>query len=264
MFNWSLLKLTWKQNYLLLIIFTLVGLMYVSVMITMFNPEDVSALSDMMALLPTELVSAMGFADVPTNLTGFLANFLYGFILLAFPMVYSVIVGNKLIAKTVDDGSIEYLLTTGTSRTAFMFMRMDYLVTSIIIMFLVIFGSGWLISELMFPGHLDVWMFFNLNLTTMLIILIVAMISFTSSAIFNDSKRSLAFGAGIPIGFFLLFMLGGVSEQGAFLKEISFFNLLDTTAILNGEFLWVANGIALAIIIALGIASTIVFNKKSI
>ena len=98
-----------KRNWLLLVIFIAVLTMYMSVMISMYDPEDMEALTAMTKMLPPEMMSAMGFSSLVTDLTGFLASWLYGLLMLGFPLVYCIILGNRLVAKMVDNSSFAYL-----------------------------------------------------------------------------------------------------------------------------------------------------------
>ncbi len=54
----------------------------------------------------------MGFSGLVTDLTGYLASWLYGLLMFGFPMVYCIILGNRLVARQVDSGSFAYLLST--------------------------------------------------------------------------------------------------------------------------------------------------------
>ena len=63
-----------------------------------------------------EIMSAFGMANTGSTLTEFLSNYLYGFLLLVFPMILEIILANKLVVKYVDIGSMAYLLSTPNSR----------------------------------------------------------------------------------------------------------------------------------------------------
>ena len=46
----------------------------------------------------------------------FVANYLYGFILIAIPMLCLVLIAVRLVARYVDQGSMAYLLATPNTR----------------------------------------------------------------------------------------------------------------------------------------------------
>lgn len=105
-----------KKHWILLLIFFAVLTMYTTIMISMFNPDDMEALTQLADAMPTGIIEAMGFSAMVTDLSSYLASWLYGLLMLAFPMVYSILLGHKLICKMVDNSSFAYLLSTPHSR----------------------------------------------------------------------------------------------------------------------------------------------------
>jgi len=207
----------------------------------MYDPNDMEALTSMLKLLPEDIMKAMGFTNVVTDLTGYLASWLYGLLMFGFPMVYCIILGNRLVARMVDNSSFVYLLSTPNSRSKIIITQGIYALVSIIVLFIALFGVGVIFSEVMFSGSLDTRQFLSLNFTTMLVNMVVMMISFFFSCLFNETKLSLTFGAGIPIAFLLMNMLGGASAD----MEILGINL-----------------IYIGIIIFLFVASVLIFKKR--
>lgn len=258
----TLLKTTAKKNWVLLLIFFAVLTMYTTIMISMYNPEDMEAMLAMMKLLPEDMMKAMGFSNVITDLTGYLASWLYGMLMFGFPMVYCIILGNKLVAKTVDNGSMAYLLSTPVSRVRIIVTQGVYALLSVFILFAALFGVGVIASGAMFPGALDLEGYIRLNLTTMLINMVVMMITFFFSCLFNDTKYSLGFGAGIPIMFFLMNMLGGASKEAEILKKLSIYGMHDPVQIAGGGSALGLNLLFVVIIIVIFTASVLFFKKK--
>lgn len=121
---------------------------------------------------------------------------------------------------------------------------------------------GVLICGAVFPGSLDVGAFLKLNFTTMLVNMAVMMISFFFSCLFNDSKMSLGFGAGIPISFILMYMLGGASKDAGMLKSISIYGLYDPVELTRGAAMWETNLFYIGVIVVLFVAGVLVFRKK--
>ena len=258
----TLLKTTMRKNWILLLIFFGVLTMYTTIMISMYSPDDMEALSSMIKLLPEDMMKAMGFSDAITDLTAFLASWLYGLLMFGFPMVYCIILGNKLVAKTVDNGSMAYLLSTPISRVKVIVTQGVYALLSVAVLFTALFGIGVLTSGAIFPGLLDVGPYFRLNITTMLINMVVMMITFFFSCLFNDTKFSIGLGAGIPIIFLLMNMLGGASKDAEVLKKMSIYGLHDPVTIARGGETLGLNLLFISIIIVLFIASVLVFKRK--
>ena len=74
-----------------------------------------------------------------------------------------------------------------------------------------------------------------LNLGWFLLMFAISGISFLFSCIFNLSKNSIAFGAGIPIAFFLFELMSSVSESLDKFKYVSLNTLFAKDAILTGD-----------------------------
>lgn len=265
MISFPLFKQTLKSNYRFFIIFLMILTMYYSVIITMYDPVNVESMQLLLQSLPKEVVNAMNFNLIGTTFTGFLASYLYGFLIIIFPMIYIIILSNRMIAKHIDSGSMAYLLATPNSRKKVVMTQMIYLVTSIILLMVSLSLLAYIISEIAFPGLIDINLFILLNLGALLLHLAIGSIAFLCSCIFNDSKDSLAFGAGIPILFFLIQMLGNVGEKLAFLKNFTLFSLYNPERILEGSaslpITFSALFLIAVILYALGI---IIFNKKDL
>jgi ABC-2 type transport system permease protein len=258
----TLFKTTLKKNWVLLMIFFGVLTMYLTIMVSMYDPNDMEAISSMLKLFPEDLMKAMGFSSLVTDLTSYLASWLYGLLMFGFPMVYCIILGNKLVAKLVDNGSFAFLLSTPNSRVKIIVTQGIYALVSVAVLFAAVFGLGVLVCEAMLPGGLDVGAFLSLNFTTMLVNMAVMMICFFFSCLFNDTKMSLGFGAGIPIAFILMNMLGGASRDAAVLKNISIYGLYDPIELVKGAEIWGVNLLYSVMIILLFVASVLVFRKK--
>ena len=114
--NLTLYRKELKGSWKLLIIFAAILTMYISMIISMYDPEMADALKQFEELMP-ELMAAVGMVGGQDTLMGFMTSYLYGMILLVFPMVYIIIRANGLIAKYVDNGSMTTLLSAPVKRT---------------------------------------------------------------------------------------------------------------------------------------------------
>ena len=238
--------------------------MYLSVMIAMFDPDDMNALNEMIGMFPEELMKAMGFSNLVTDLTGYLASWLYGMLMTALPVVYCIILGNRLVAKMVDNGSFAYLLSTPASRNRIILTQGVYAILSVIALFAAVTGAGIFISEATFPGLLDISAFWKLNLTTALVNILALMIAFFFSCVFNDAKFSLGFSSAVLIGFILMNMLGGTSDKFIILKEISIYGIFDPVEIVRGAgTAWINLGFSGASVLLLT-ASVLIFRRKQL
>jgi hypothetical protein len=253
---------TMKRNFVLLVIFYGVLLMYLWVLASMFDPDSIEEIMAMLDLFPEDMIKGFGFSAVVTDITGYFASWLYGMLMLGFPMVYCIILGNRLCAKMVDNGSFVYLLSTPNSRVRIIVTQGVYAILSVFVLFGAVFLSGVAICAVSFPGELDVYQFFRVNAITANANVLAIMISFFFSCVFNDAKMSTAFGAGVPIAFLLMNMLGGASEKAEILKKLSIYGIYDPVEVVKGAPILPQNIFYIAASLTLLIAGTAIFNKK--
>lgn len=262
--NLTLFKADCKGNAPLLAIICYIMLMYFSIMASMFDPTDTTALASMLELLPKGLMSSFGFDTVSTSLTGFLADYYYGFIVFLFPTIYCIVVANKLVAKPVDNGSFAYLLMAPVSRRSIIFTKGIYLLFSIAVLFTVLHLGGGAACRFLFGDMLNQRIFLQINLNAALLTMLTGMICFFYSCLFNESRLALGWSAGVTISFLLLFMLGGASPQAEFLKSLSIFSLLDTTRILEGSGTAGLDSLLVVLILLLFALSIWVFDRRNL
>lgn len=265
MFNLTLFKRSLKSNWLIMLIFAGILTMYFTIIVNMYDPESldvVKALSEMK--MPPELLSAMGFTITDPSLIGFISSFFYGMLMLAFPMIYYIIVCNKLVASYVDKGSMASILATPSTRVKIASTQAVFsiLSTFLVIGFIHLFGI--VFCELRFPGLLDISGFLRLFLGTCLLHFAVSGICFFSSCFFNESRYSLALGAGLPIIFLLINMISNAGSELENFKYATIFSLFNAGNVAAGENCLVQL-ISLALIgIVLYVGGIVVFNKKDI
>ena len=235
MISKPLMKATIKQNYIVFIIIFGVLMLYLPIIISMYNPKTQESLDEILTMLPQQLISAMGFTGDMGSLLTFIATYFYGFLILLLPMIYTITVANRSIASLVDRGSMAYLLATPNTRRKIAGTQGSFLLISTTLLLSFITLAGILICELLFPGDLDVKGFLLLNLGALLLYFALTGISFFASCIFNDAKDSLALGAGLPVAFLLLQMISDIGEKFNFLKYLSLYTLFDPASITSGK-----------------------------
>ena len=110
-----------------------------------------------------ELMASVGMSAGATSLIGFMISYLYGFILLIFPMVFSILRGNALVAKYVDRGSMVTLVAAPVKRRTIAMTQMFVLVSGILLLVIYATGLELLIAQNSFPGELAVSELLKLN-----------------------------------------------------------------------------------------------------
>ena len=98
MMVWTLFRREWRVNYKIVLIFCGIFTLYTGVIISMFDPEMGGSLQLMMESMP-ELFSAFGMDTPGATLLEFLANYLYGFLLICLPLVMILFLSSRLMAR---------------------------------------------------------------------------------------------------------------------------------------------------------------------
>lgn len=261
--SWTLFKANIKANRGIWIIMCIVFSFYVAIILTMFDPNGIETLNEMLKMMPEAFVRALNFQQLGNTLLTFITGYLYGFLIFLFPMVLSIVVNHHLVASHVDRGSMSYLLSTPNSRTKIALTQALFSIVSITAFFMFIVVFTILLTHMMFPGELETGKYILVNIYALLMYYAIGGIGFLSSCIFNESKYSLGFGMGIPLGFLVLQMLGNTGEELEWIKNFSMYTLFNPDKLIANEaFAYIGMAIFLGIAIVLYICGIAVFNKK--
>jgi len=235
MISKPLFKATIKQNLIVMLIIIGALMLYLPIIISMYNPEMQDSLNEVLELFPEQFLAAMGFSAASNDLLNFVATYFYGFLILLLPMIFTIVAANRAIASHVDKGSMAYLLSTPNTRSKIAITQAVYLLMSITFIISLVTIVGIIISQILYPGELDVKRFIILNLGVLLLYYSLTGLSFFASCSFNDTKDSLMLGAGLPVAFLLLHMLSNVGESAEFLKYFTIYTLFDPAKITSGN-----------------------------
>lgn len=232
--NLTLLRKEIKSNSVLVLIFIAVLSVYSSLIVTMFDPELGESLEMMSQSMPG-IFAAFGMLNVGATLIEFITNYLYGFLLLAFPLVFIIILSGRLVTRYVDSGSMAYLLATPNKRTTIACTQMASLLLGVCI--LVGYETVLCIvcSQLMFPGELLIDRFLILNGGWLCLLVFMSGICFCSSCLFNESKTATGLSAGLNILFLLMQMISQVGDQMKNLRYANPLSLFDPQGIIAGD-----------------------------
>ncbi len=161
----------------------------------------------------TNMFEMMGLSsDMLTTMTEMdassMLNQMYFTIMCLLPIILFIIfAGNELFVDQVDKGSMAYVLSTPTKRSAVVITQLVYMILTPFIMV----GCGLivkLLASMAFAGEVEIAK--NLALYGGLYLLAEAMASicYLASCVFNLSKNALALGGGLNVWFFLCSLLG--------------------------------------------------------
>lgn len=238
--------------------------MYVAIMVNLYDPAMRSALDNLSKTMP-QLMSALGIHPDSSGLLGFLITYLYGFILLLFPMLYSVIRANGLVARYVERGSIVSLLAAPVKRSTVALTQLTVLVGGLSLLIIYTTVLELVLGKLSFPHEPLGGGLLRLNLGLWALQMLIAGISFFASSVFNESRLSLGFGAGLPTVMLLLKMLSDMSPRVDKLRWLTFFSLYDPKRLVVGDLnAWLSISILLLLAILLMLMAVVDFARKDL
>lgn len=234
MINKALYLKEMKGSLKILLIFAAIITMYVSIIINMYDPEMMKTLDSFYEVMP-EIMASVGMKAGATSLIGFMISYLYGFILLVFPMVFCILRGNALISKYVDKGAMVSFLAAPIKRKTIAFTQSMILISGTILLILYTTILEIVIAEINFPHEFILTELLKLNASLLCLHLFISGICFLATCLFSDTKYSIAFGAGVPALMYVLQMLSNAGEKTEAIKYFTFFTLFDANGIVFGK-----------------------------
>lgn len=243
-------------------IFAAVLTLYITVIIGMYDPSVIDTINRFRETMP-ELMAIVGMNGSSDSLIEFIIAYLYGFLLLMFPMIFSFFCTYRLIGKYIDKGSLSVLLAAPVSRTSVILTEITAGATGLILLLMYISLSELFCAEIRFPGELNIAGLFLINFGLFALHLFILGIGFLCAVSFNDLKGSAGAGAGIPVLSYIVTMLGNAGEKTEAFRYLSFFSLYNPTGLINGETAaYIGTAVLLAGAFFLLGASVIIFNKR--
>ena len=238
--------------------------MYTTVIIYMYNPELSEMLSGYQQVLP-EMMAAVGMTGIASDLLDWIQIYLYGFIMLLFPLIFILIMVQKLLLGQIESKTLANLLATPNSRKKLILTQICSMVLWMAALLVLITAVGAVSCEIMFPGELDVGRYLALNFSTLLLQTVVTGIVFLAACCVSSSKSYYLAGAGIPVVFFLLQMISNMGEKLEKLRYMTIYSLLPTEEILKENSLFPLQNLALlGIALALFAAGAVWFSRRDI
>ena len=232
--NFALYRKELKRSWKLLLIFGAVLTMYISMIISMYDPKMADAMKQFEELMP-EVMAAFGMMDAGGTLGSFMSSYLYGMILLVFPMVYSILRAHALVVKYVDHGSMAALLAAPVKRKTIALTQLAALLSGVLFLMVYCTGLEYLVARGLFPGELPLAELLRLNAGLLGLQLFLACYCFFCSCTFGESKYSLLFGAGLPVLMYVLQMLANMGGKLENVRYATIFTLFDAEGLLNAQ-----------------------------
>ncbi|MCC8069343.1 MAG: ABC transporter permease [Ruminococcus sp.] len=205
-----------------------------------FSGEDLS-IQEMLNVtfeimgVDSELINRMSEMD-----TSAMMNQMYYTLAGLLPIfILIVILANGLIAEQVDRGSMAYVLSTPTKRSAVSITQMIFMIVVPLIV-LVIVGATRIFTTYLFFDTVNAKSIVALFIGMYILIEAVCGICYLASCWFSQSKKAMGVGGGLTVWFFLASMIGmfgseNMVDTGMGVEELSIFNKLTLVGLYDVE-----------------------------
>ncbi len=196
-----------------------------------FSGDDLDVSTMMTNMLEMSGVSSELIENMSEMDTGAMMNQMYYTVMCILPiLLFIVFAGNALIVDQVDKGSMAYILSTPTKRSAVAITQMIYMIVVPLVMIGIVCAVR-IIAVSAFIGEADIPQTLALYGGMYLLTEAMASICYFSSCFFNLSKYSLALGGGLNVWFFLASLLGmfgsdNMVKMGIGVEALNNFNKL--------------------------------------
>jgi ABC-2 type transport system permease protein len=258
MFRRSLKELRWP------VLWYAVGVVLYGLLILSVYPavrDNAQTMSQISQAFPKAVMDAFGASDM-TSLAGFVGG---KFLNVMWPIIAGVFVimaGAATVAREVERGTIELLLSVPESRTRLFTAKLAALLVGIILLVAATVGSlalgASLVDETLDPGQL-------LALAVVLTAFAVAVGGYTVllSSFSKERGRPAGVAAGLTLAFYLAWVISGLNEDWQWLGNVSIFTAFEPQrALADGTFDPWHVAVLSAIGLACTVAALVVFRRR--
>ncbi len=196
-----------------------------------FSGEDLDINDLMQDMLDTMGVNSDLIENMSDMDTSSMLNRMYYTVMIILPvLLFIIFAGNSLIVDQVDKGSMAYILSTPTKRSAVAITQMIYMIFVPLLIIAIVCGVR-IAAIQVFTGEVDVEQTLALYGGLYLLVEAMASICYFASCFFNLSKYAMALGGGLNVWFFLASLLGmfgtqNMVDMGIGVEELNNFNHL--------------------------------------
>ena len=155
------------------------------------------------------------------------------------PFIFVIIIAYSLIAGMVDRGSMAYILSTPTRRSAVAITQAAYMILAPLVLMIIVCGARCASTKFFFD-EVDVPRIAMMYLGMYLVTEAAAGICYFFSCHFNQSAKALAVGGGITVWFFLASLLGMFGSEdlvnmGIGVEILNIFNRLTIISLFDAN-----------------------------
>lgn len=232
-----MIKKELKSNYkgLLIWSFVIVGLFLMVFLIypTIIDRMDPKLMQGYMDLLPKEMLKAMNFdlVDVMSAFGWFKSEGIIMILLIGG--IYASILGGGILLNEENDGTINFLLSKPISREKIFYNKLIsgfILLTLFVIVTFVFIFWGYFLSA---PFDAKLLTIIYLNIA--LVLYLIYFISILISTFFRKNKIMTSISIGMVFFFYIIYVVGGLSEDFTWLSNLSIFSLIPVRKIIQDQ-----------------------------
>ena len=230
--NYPLFRYSCKRTFPMWFVFTLLMSVYAFAVVRMYDPEAGKALLDMTQSLP-QTMTVLGMATYDDTFTAFIVNYLYGMLMLALPMLFTIILSTLLIARHISRGTMCCLLASPNSRQKIAATQRNVLLFYLFLMLGVCCVVTIILCEYYYPGQLEIIPFLVLTLAVLALNITMASFCFFFSCKCKSTGNALICSAGLCMLFYTLRLLANLGGPLSYLQFITPYTLIDPVGILQ-------------------------------
>jgi ABC-2 type transport system permease protein len=240
------------------------GLFLYAVMILSFYPtvrDNTQMMEQYIKVLPKALMRAFGVTDM-MSFAGFIGGEFLNFMWPVIVSIFLIMAGTSIVAREVERGTIEMLLSVPESRTRLLMGKLAAFLVGILVLVVVTIGTlamgATLVDETLGIENL-------LALGTVLasFAMAVAGYSVLLSSFSKERSKPAGMAAGLTLAFYLAWVISGLSDRWSWLKNVSIFTAYEPQRALQSGNLDLAHvGALLAVGLVCSILALVVFARR--
>jgi len=235
-----------------------------TLMVSLFFPvvrEQSAQFNHLMASYPKGFLAAVGYTDI-TTFTGYLGTESLNLFWPIIVAVFATLAGASLVGKGVEDGTSEIWLSIPASRWRLLLAKMTAL--AVALLGVVVAGVlGVQLSAVLVGATVSATGLLALGAVMTAFLLVIAAYSGLLSSIFSSRGVASGIAFGITLASYVVWLVGGLSDQWRQLKNLSIFTAYTPQkALETGSIDATSLGIVVAITVACVLASLLTFQRR--
>lgn len=232
--NIPLFRYSCKRTFPMWLAFTVLMSIYAFAVVRTYGASSNTTLASMAQSSP-QTMTILGMSQYENTFTAFIVNYLYGMLLLALPMLFTIVLSTQLIAQPISHGTMSYLFASPNSRKCIAATQRNVLIFSLMMMIAVCCGVTIVLCEHFYPGQLAVKHFLLLSACVFALQFAMAGMCFFFSCKCRGSGRALTISAAACILFYTIRLLANLGGPLRYLQYITPYSLLNPTGILQSD-----------------------------